>query len=349
LTSFAGLTFSYDNEGQTATQGSTTYGFDYEHRLIAAPGVTYSYDGSGNRLKAIPYGAETHYVYDASGNLLAETNNANVITRYYIYGAGLLATVDATTGNIYCYHFNATGNTIALTDGSQTIVNRYAYTPFGVVTEQQTVNQPFKYVGQYGVTTEPSGLNYMKARYYDPTVGRFISEDPSGFGGGQVNLYAYAANNPISYVDPLGLEAQADDGAFLGIAAIFFPEVAEAQKGVSVIQNAWQSLLDTLGNERGGGFGGGSNTGGGSIMLGRFGEHFESLKALAEQYNARVLDQPIPPSQLESVIKNEIDNAEEIFLRIKDVEPGTFTYDVELDYIGSKNELLDKVRAIIDE
>jgi RHS repeat-associated protein len=207
LTSFEGLTFSYDNEGQTATQGSTTYGFDFEHRLISAPGVTYSYDGSGNRLKAIRYGAETHYVYDASGNLLAEADNTNTITKYYIYGAGLLATVDATTGNIYCYHFNATGNTIALTDSTQAIVNSYAYTPFGIVTEQQTIDQPFKYVGQYGVYTEPSGLNYMKARYYDPSVGRFISEDPSGFAGGQVNLYAYVANNPISFIDPLGLDS----------------------------------------------------------------------------------------------------------------------------------------------
>ena len=59
----------------------------------------------GRRLKAVRYGAETHYVYDASGNLLAETDNNNNITKYYIYGAGLLAMVDATTGNIYCYHF----------------------------------------------------------------------------------------------------------------------------------------------------------------------------------------------------------------------------------------------------
>jgi hypothetical protein len=67
------------------------------------------------------------------------------------------------------------------------------------------------------------------------------------------------------------------------------------------------------------------------------------------KYGARVLDRPIKPSQLKSVIKKEIDNAREIFLRIKDVEPGSFTYDVELDYISSKKELLDKVRVIMDE
>jgi RHS repeat-associated protein len=52
----------------------------------------------------------------------------------------------------------------------------------------EAVTQPFKYVGQYGVMVEPNGLYYMRARYYDPSLGRFISEDPAGFGGGDVNL-----------------------------------------------------------------------------------------------------------------------------------------------------------------
>jgi len=67
------------------------------------------------------------------------------------------------------------------------------------------VPQPFKFVGQYGVMAETDGFYYMRARYYDPEVGRFISEDPMGFDGGDVNLYAYAGNNPVMLVDPLGL------------------------------------------------------------------------------------------------------------------------------------------------
>jgi RHS repeat-associated protein len=53
--------------------------------------------------------------------------------------------------------------------------------------------------------TEQNGLYYMKARYYDAEVGRFISEDPMGFEGGSLNLYLYAANNPIMFMDPNGL------------------------------------------------------------------------------------------------------------------------------------------------
>ncbi len=53
---------------------------------------------------------------------------------------------------------------------------------------------------------EPNGFYYMRARYYDPKVGRFISEDPIGFGGGDVNLYAYVQNNPVMRIDPWGLD-----------------------------------------------------------------------------------------------------------------------------------------------
>jgi RHS repeat-associated protein len=93
-----------------------------------------------------------------------------------------------------------------LPTSGQNIVNAYAYTPFGLIAnEQEAVVNPFKFVGQFGVMTEPNGLYYMKARYYDPEVGRFISEDPLGFEGGDANLYIYVQNNPVMFSDPQGL------------------------------------------------------------------------------------------------------------------------------------------------
>ncbi|SPD72324.1 hypothetical protein PITCH_A1290001 [uncultured Desulfobacterium sp.] len=206
LLTAGGTSFSYDDEGQTINKGGTTYSFDYEHRLTGVgSSYSYFYDGMGNRLKAVRSGVETRYLYDPKGNLLAETDNNDVITKYYIHGQGLLAMVTA-SGQIYCYHFNATGSTIAMTDSSQNVVNSYAYTPFGeIASQQETVAQPFKYVGQHGVMAEPNGLLYMRNRYYDSSTGRFISEDPSGFGGGDVNLYVYCNNNPVLLVDPTGL------------------------------------------------------------------------------------------------------------------------------------------------
>lgn len=207
----AGTTdFAYDDEGQLATKAQATYAFDSAHRLMSITGTgddQFSYDGAGRRLSARRSGTVTRYIHDAAGNLLAEADGSGAITRYYIHGAGLLAMVTP-AGALYCYHFDATGYTVALTDSTRTVVNKYAYSPFGAFTNQvEAIAQPFKFVGQFGVITEPNGLIYMRARYYDPQVGRFISEDPIGFDGGDVNLYAYVQNDPVNWVDPLGLFA----------------------------------------------------------------------------------------------------------------------------------------------
>ncbi|MBI5874381.1 MAG: RHS repeat-associated core domain-containing protein [Deltaproteobacteria bacterium] len=201
----APTTFTYDNEGQLSSGYANLYGFDYEHRLTGTSTDTYYYDGAGRRLQATRSGVITRYIYDAAGNLLAETDGSNNITKYYIYGgAGLLAMVTP-ANQTYCYHFNAVGNTIAMTDINKTIVNKYSYDPFGnILNEQETITQPFKFVGQFGVMTESNGFYYMRARYYDPNTGRFISEDPLGFGGGDVNLMGYVFNNPVNLVDADG-------------------------------------------------------------------------------------------------------------------------------------------------
>jgi RHS repeat-associated protein len=209
MTAVNSTDYTYDDEGQLATGGSTAYTFDYEHRLKTIGGTSnqFFYDGLGNRLKAIRSGVTTKYIYDAAGRLLAEADGSGVITRYYIYGNGLLAAVTP-ANSVYCYHFNGVGSTVAITGSTQAVVNKYAYDPFGnIASQSETVMtaQPFKYVGQYGVMTESNGFYYMKARYYDPTVGRFISEDPIGFNGGDTNLMAYVGNNPVTGIDPEGL------------------------------------------------------------------------------------------------------------------------------------------------
>jgi RHS repeat-associated protein len=203
--------YLYDFEGQLSSSydsGSRFYTFDYEHRLKSITGTVnyqYFYDGAGNRVQATRNSTVTRYIYDAGGNLLAEADGSNNITKYYIHGLGLMAMVTP-TNQVYTYHFNAVGSTIAMTDSSQAMVNKYAYDAFGnIVNQQETVSQSFKFVGQFGVMTEPNGFYYMRARYYDPQVGRFISEDPIGFGGGDENLMAYVGSNPVNLIDPSGL------------------------------------------------------------------------------------------------------------------------------------------------
>lgn len=69
----------------------------------------------------------------------------------------------------------------------------------------EAIANPFKYVGRFGVMTDAGDLLYMRARYYAPSIGRFINKDPIGFAGG-MNLYGYVGNNPTTNIDPLGLQ-----------------------------------------------------------------------------------------------------------------------------------------------
>jgi len=124
-----------------------------------------------------------------------------------VHGAGLLAAITP-SDDLYCYHFDGIGNTVAVTDSSESVVNSYDYSPFGmIISQSEGFAQPFKHVGRLGVMAEANCFYYMRARYYDPVNGRFISEDPMGFNGGDVNLYVYVQNNPLLVVDPSGLWA----------------------------------------------------------------------------------------------------------------------------------------------
>jgi RHS repeat-associated protein len=152
-----------------------------------------------------------------------------------------------------------------MSDSTQAIVNKYSYDAFGkVVNQVEAVAQPFKFVGQFGVMTEPNGFYYMRARYYDPEVGRFISEDPIGFEGGDVNLMAYVGNNPILLIDPLGLfdyqQLLQNTSKYAGVAAaasfltpggqtafIVFSGVAAGAKGLEISLYSKHPVIDTAG------------------------------------------------------------------------------------------------------
>jgi RHS repeat-associated protein len=90
-----------------------------------------------------------------------------------------------------------------LSGATGAIGNSYTYDSFGnLVTSTGTSANPFQYTGR---DFDPeTGLRYYRARFYDPLIGRFLNEDPVGFGGG-MNFYAYAGNDPIDWIDPSGL------------------------------------------------------------------------------------------------------------------------------------------------
>jgi RHS repeat-associated protein len=106
--------------------------------------------------------------------------------------------------NTYYYHKDGLGSVVNLTDAPGNAVKSYTYKSFGeIYSETGSIVQPFTFTGR---EYDPeSGLYFYRARYYDPRAGRFLTKDPIGFGGGDVNLYRYIQNSPVNQIDPLGL------------------------------------------------------------------------------------------------------------------------------------------------
>ena len=123
-------------------------------------------------------------------------------------GLGLLyqITETATGTNTLTYHYDYRGSTVALTDSNGFVTDRIEYSPYGMTTYRTGTNDTPFFLMDGMESSDPNGLLYMRARYYNPYLCRFLNRDPAGFAGG-MNFYAYANGNPVSYLDPFGLSA----------------------------------------------------------------------------------------------------------------------------------------------
>ncbi|HEX3797330.1 MAG TPA: RHS repeat-associated core domain-containing protein [Verrucomicrobiae bacterium] len=233
LATFNGLTIVNDTNGNMTSGplvGSTNliaYTYDARNRLTTAGSLTYGYDPNNERTAVVNAPTVTRYVVDPLGpQVLMRIQNG--VTNYYVYGLGLVYEEDdtATSTNALTYHFDYRGSTIALTDVNGNVTDRIQYSAYGMTTYRAGTNDtPFLYNGKYGVQTDPNGLLFMRARYYNPYICRFINADPSGFNGG-LNMYAYSDGNPISLTDPFGLGATGSSGGFSWIGALTTGAVA---------------------------------------------------------------------------------------------------------------------------
>ena len=223
--SIGGVSVPCDKPQAVTTAGQESWTYDENGALSSATnattnkseGIDWNYDHKPTVISDFD-GNITNYGYDAATNLVsvqtsAETlmqygplfdysNARGLIKRYFAEG-GLVARNES--GATYWYHNDERDSTRAITDANGAVVGRFDYDPFGAIATSPTPTNASEFAGH--AVGSNSRLVYMNARFYDSTIGRFISPDsmvPNPLFSQALNRYAYAYDSPISYSDPSG-------------------------------------------------------------------------------------------------------------------------------------------------
>jgi RHS repeat-associated protein len=274
--SFNSQSLTYDADGNLTNDGVNTYVWNARNQLAqikqgGTATASFSYDSAGRRIAKTIGGVTTDYLYDGL-NPVQETQGS--VINPILTGLGIDERFARNEGSTRAYYLtDALGSTVALTNASASIIQQYQYDPYGNVSATATTTNPYLYTGR---ESDGTGLYYYRARYYSSQMGRFISEDPMGFWGGQNNFYAYVAGDPTNYRDPTGLLwclseaaingwAGAASGALAGAAALseFGPAGMIVGGVLGAISNGMFGYIstNTVANEAGTGGGIGATTG----------------------------------------------------------------------------------------
>ena len=217
-----GASQTWDTRGNLLTDGTRSLTYDADNRLIQAVSgaatCTYTYDFAHRMASRLETGgSQIRMIYDQNWNVIATISGANgSILQKFIHGPQvdeLLAQVGWTSSSTYYLTKDHLGSTTAIVRAStNTITERYTYDEYGAVQVWDTNNQPvsttpFTRTLFTGREYQPAtGLYHYRHRWYHPGIGRFVSPDPIGFEGGDVNWYGYVRNAPSKFIDPLGLQ-----------------------------------------------------------------------------------------------------------------------------------------------
>jgi len=249
--------YSYDDNGNLATKikhsggpdETTTYSYDYENRLttVTLPDLTtntFVYDGDKRRISRTNAAEEaTKFFYDGI-NILKDYDDGGAELASYVQGVGIDSLISRKEGaEVRYYHADALGSTRTMTDATESATATYEYDAWGKLTAHtgEDTNE-YKFTARR--FEEEIGLQYNRARFYDPEIGRWTTQDPltggpddptiSYFSGvysffhrfikqhidalqpNKHNRYVYCYNNPINLTDPLGLQVAEDETKKLG-------------------------------------------------------------------------------------------------------------------------------------
>jgi RHS repeat-associated protein len=217
-------TYTYDSEGNLTQKsagpaGDTwQYGYDNKNHLVSVEHLptnsavtmiaTYVYDAFGNRVeKDVEQGGVTtvtRFAYDGN-EVWADLSGSNALVTRYFHGdqTDQLFVRVSSTGTVAWYLTDRLGSVRNLTDNSGVVQDTITYDGYGNATETNAAGgDRYKFTGRE--LDSETGLQYNRARYYDPAAGRWTSQDPMGFGAGDTNLYRYVFNSPANYLDPTG-------------------------------------------------------------------------------------------------------------------------------------------------
>ena len=199
--------FQYDNAGNLLQDDKARYSYDAFNRTVKVETFDGNvqvnrYDAEGLRHEMEENGRLVRFIFHKGEAVAEQEENSNVIR--LIRGSELIArSSDSESARTY-YHYasDEMGSTTHIVDESGNVQNRYAYDAWGKIeVKEEAVPNRFTY---YGQQIDPiTQQYYLRARFYNPVIGRFTQEDT--YRGDGLNLYAYCANNPVYYVDPSGL------------------------------------------------------------------------------------------------------------------------------------------------
>jgi RHS repeat-associated protein len=213
LLSVGGVAYEFDEDGFLSKRGADTFRYGVKGELLEASVggdlVTYTYDALGRRTARADAEGATQYLYGnpLDHNLLTHSvDPAGVVTAYLYSGGGLLAAIER-NGQRYYVMTDEVGTPERVLDSDGNVVKKLRYDSFGLKLSDSAPDFALEIGFAGGIEDKTTGLVRFGMRDYDPAAGRWTARDPIGFEGGQANLYAYVANNPISLRDPSGLSA----------------------------------------------------------------------------------------------------------------------------------------------